>query len=116
MSETYERVTVLGKTMLFSSFRIDRSTLPKGMYLYEVRHDDDLRGEPCQIGKRIMVNHWGTLITNEPLKLIPSPQINNAYLDIDPEKDWNYEGECCTLQYYMEQFPPKKERQQSLER
>lgn len=107
MAESYEKVTVLGKPMLFSGCRIDRKTLPKGMYLYEVRHDDDGRGDPCQIAQWVLVNHWGTLISNEPIKLVPSTRIDNAYLDIDPEKDWNYEGEECTLLEYMQEHPPK---------
>lgn len=57
MTETYERVIVLGQPMLFSCLRIDRSTVPKGMYLYEVRHDDDQQGDPVQIGQWILVNH-----------------------------------------------------------
>lgn len=67
--ETFESVTVLDKPMLFTCARIDRDTVPKGMYLYEVRHDDDQRGDPVQIGKWIMVNHWGTLISNRPIRL-----------------------------------------------
>lgn len=107
--ETFESVTVLDKPMLFTCARIDRDTVPKGMYLYEVRHDDDQRGDPVQIGKWIMVNHWGTLISNRPIRLEKSPVINNAYRDIDPEKDWNYEGVSCTLKEYMKKHPPVKE-------
>ena len=109
MTENFEEVEILGKPALFSSLRIDRSTLPKGLYLYEVRHDDDQRGDPVQIGKWIMVNHWGTLLSNRPIRLEKSPAINNAYRDIDPEKDWNYEGVSCTLKEYMKKHPPVKE-------
>ena len=114
--ETYEEVTVLGKTMLFTNARIDRSTVPKGMYLYEVRHDDEGRGDPCEIARAVMVNHWGTLITNEPIRLKKSPVTQNAYREIDPQKDWNYEGGSCDLQEYMKKFPPQKEKQRGTER
>lgn len=116
MKEVFEEVTVLDKPMLFTSLRIDRTTVPKGLYLYEVRHDDDMRGDPVQIANWIMVNHWGTLISSEPLKLTPSKTVNNAYLDIDPEKDWNYEGVEATMSEYMERHPPKKEKQKDFER
>lgn len=116
MKEVFEEVTVLDKPMLFTCLRIDRSTVPKGLYMYEVRHDDDMRGDPVQIANWIMVNHWGTLISSEPLKLTPSGAVNNAYLDIDPEKDWNYEGVETTVAEYMEQHPPKKEKQRDFER
>lgn len=65
----FEDVTVLGKPMIFTNLRIDRSTVPKGMYTYEVRHDDFMLGEPCQIAEHILVNHWGTVISNSPLNL-----------------------------------------------
>lgn len=116
MKEVFEEVTVLGKPMLFTCLRIDRSTVPKGLYLYEVRHDDDQRGDPVQIANWIMVNHWGTLISNEPLNLNSRKAANNAYLDIDPENDWNYEGVEATVKEYMEQHPPKKEKRKDFER
>ena len=114
--EIFEEVTVLDKPMLFTCARVDRSTVPKGMYLYEVRHDDEMRGDPCQIANWIMVNHWRTLISNERIPFERSPHTNNAYRDIDPEKDWNYEGADSTLQEYMEKHPPKKEKLKQFER
>ena len=49
MTEKFEDVTVLGHPMLFTCLRVDRDTVPQGMYMYEVRHDDDQQGEPVQI-------------------------------------------------------------------
>lgn len=106
--EEYEQVTVLGHTMLFTCGRIDRDTVPKGMYLYEVRHDDDGRGDPCEIAEKIMVNHWGTLITNRPIKLQIDERTGKGYREIDPETDWSYEGVCATLSKYMKKHPPQK--------
>ena len=106
MTEKFEDVTVLGHPMLFTCARVDRDTVPKGLYMYEVRHDDDQQGDPVQIANWIMVNHWGTLITNKPIRLEPSERINNAYRDIDPEEDWNYEGSVATVKEYMEKNPP----------
>ena len=116
MKETFEEVTVLGKPMLFTCLRVDRKTLPKGMYLYEVRHDDEMRGDPVEIGEWIMVNHWGTLISSEPIQLDSYKTENNALRFIDPEEDWNYEGVSATLSEYMEQHPPKKQKHKDLER
>ena len=116
MTGIYEEVTVLGKSMLFTDLRIDRATVPKGLYMYEVRYDDDNCGDPVQIANWVMVNHLGTLVSREPLKLVPSKAVNNAYLDIDPKKDWNYEGTSSTLAEYMEKHPPKKEKRQDFER
>lgn len=108
MTETFEEVEVLNRRMLFTCLRIDPKTVPKGMYMYEVRHDDDCQGDPVQIAKWVMVNHWGTLITNRPIKLGPLAPNGNAYRDIDPDKDWNYLGTDSTLAAYMKKHPPKE--------
>ena len=102
--ERYNQITVLGKPVLFTSFRIDRDTVPKGWHLYEVRHDDDGLGDPVQIAKGILVNHWGTILSQKPIKLPES-----GYLDIDPEKDWNYgEMKGFSIKEFEKAFPVKQ--------
>lgn len=61
MTEHYEEITVCGKPALFTSIRIRRDTIPDGLYAYDVRHDDECRGIPCEIAPFVMVNHWGTI-------------------------------------------------------
>lgn len=112
MEESFTKIAVLGKAALFHDLRIDRSTVPEGMYLYEVREDDMGEGEPVQIAKGIMVNHFGSIITREPIKLPP-----NGYLDIEPEKDWSYgKGESQTLREFMELYPPIRKEKGGRER
>ena len=105
--EWYDLVEVKEQPMLFTCLRVDRTTVPKGYFLYEVREDDDGNGEPCQIAKGILVNHLGTLISNKPISL-PA----DGYLDIDPEDDWNYTGDSMRLSEYMKEYPAKKDRSQ----
>ena len=91
MTEHYEEITVCGKPALFTSIRIKRDTIPDGLYAYDVRHDDECRGIPCEIAPFVMVNHWGTIILAEPLEL---PDDGRRYIDEDT--DWDYsplEGE-----------------------
>lgn len=88
--------------MLFTCGRIDRNSVPEGLFLYEVRHDDDQQGFPVQIANWVAVNHWGTILTDTPISLEPNNSGNNAYRDINPEEDWNYEGYDITLKEYME--------------
>lgn len=97
MEETFTEIEVLGKPALFHDMRIDRNTVPKGLYFYEVRHDDEGWGDPVQIAKGIMVNYFGSIITKEQIRLLV-----NGYLDIDPEKDWNYAGgDCWTVKEFQ---------------
>lgn len=90
MSITWEKVEVLGQEGLFTDLRIKRDTVPKGWYMYEVRHDDNDWGDPVQICLGVLVNHFGTLLVKEHIELELSYNMNNAYVDIDPEEDWNY--------------------------
>lgn len=94
---TWEKVEVLGKEGLFTGLRVDKTTIPEGWYFYEVRHDDWCQGDPIEIALGVMVNHWGTLIMKEPLELIPDHDLHNAYLDINPETDWDYLYETVSL-------------------
>lgn len=49
--------------------RIARSTVPESLYQYEVADDDESQGDPTRVKKGIMVNFWGTLISDVPLPL-----------------------------------------------
>ena len=64
--ERFELVEVFDRPMLFTCLRVDRNTVPKGLYLYEVRNDDDQCGIPVEIGRWIMVNHWERCCLRHP--------------------------------------------------
>lgn len=108
--EHFELVTVFDKPMLFTCLRVNRSTVPKGLFVYEVRHDDDGMGDPCEIADSILVNHWGTLISSQPLALEPHPISQKRSLLVDSETDWNYEGVALSLKEYMDGYAPRTAR------
>ena len=114
--EKFQVVTVLGEKMLFTNARVDRQSVPKGLYLYEVRHSDEDWGEPIQIAEWIRVNHWGTLLSSKPIELEKSPVIYNSYRDIDPEIDWNYESYEISVREYLKEYGPKKDKPKAYER
>lgn len=84
---------------------IKRDTIPDGLYAYDVRHDDECRGIPCEIAPFVMVNHWGTIILTEPLEL---PDDGRRY--IDEETDWNYSpldadhAPCTTVRDFQTRY------------
>lgn len=47
--ESFELMEMFGQTVLFTNMRVDRSTVPEGLHVYDVRHDDDYTGEICEI-------------------------------------------------------------------
>lgn len=96
-SEVFYVIRVFGQEALFSCGRIERGSVPKGLYQYEVRHDDCCQGIPCEVAKGIMVNFWGTLLTREAIEEV---ETCNYRFILDGE--WEEEGTRCTLKEWME--------------
>ena len=112
MAEQFEEITVCGKPALFTNIRLGRNTIPDCLYAYDVRHDDDCLGIPCEIAPYVLVNHWGTIILAKPLEL---PDDGRRY--IDEENDWNYapfDGDeknqkpCTTVEEFMKTYVKQK--------
>ena len=108
--EEFENITLFDTPMLFTSSRCDRKTLPQGMYMYEIRHDYDGQVYPCEDADWIIVNHWGTVISNRPIRFTETDSNGKPFRLIDSENDWNYESTDSTLKEYMEQYPPDLQR------
>ena len=51
----------------FTILRVDRNTLPKGYYAYDIRHGT--RGGLCTVEPNVAIDHAGTFITKNPIKL-----------------------------------------------
>lgn len=75
--ERCEQVTLLGKKALYVEERIHRSSLPQGLYAYDLRGSDYDFTRPVTLEKHVVVNHAGTIITAQP---IPLPE--QGYIDI----------------------------------
>ncbi len=54
---------------LFSDDRINRDTVPDGLFVYEVSYDPTYTGEYHYIAKRIRKWFAGTIISNTPISL-----------------------------------------------
>lgn len=100
----FDLFSVFEKTMLFTCLRVDRSTVPNGLYVYEIRDFDDPEAGPLEIAKWVTVNHMGTLITNDPLPLQPDSTGNNARIYVDPD-DWSFMEGHATLNAYLKDYP-----------
>lgn len=98
LNASYEVIKLFGKKVLFTSERIRDSDLPKGIYKYEIRHDDECQGIMCEIAKRIFVNHWGTILSKEEINLGP-----DGYRIIDEDKDVAWQsGKSITLKQFIQ--------------
>ena len=75
----FAEVEILGVPALFTTLRVDRATVPKGMYAYDMQTDAEDWSQPCLLAQRILVEHFGTVLTASPLHL---PE--KGYLDLSP--------------------------------
>ena len=66
----------------FTSLRVDERSIPVGMFKYDIRGDDDCGDEPVSLNKHVLVNHFGTIITNDWVWLKPDEKTGRA-LDVD---------------------------------
>lgn len=85
-AERFEAVEILGIPGLFTTERVNRATVPKGMYAYDMQTSEDDWSQPCLLARHITVEHFGTVLTASPITLPES-----GYLDLHPgdldEKD-----------------------------
>ena len=78
----FEQIRLFNKSVLFTPSRINSKNLPKGIYKYEVRSDDEGLGIICELAKSIKVNFWGTILSNRPIQLD-----QDGYREISEEND-----------------------------
>lgn len=81
---TFEIVRIGGsKDVLFTDYQIDPETIPTGLYVYDMRCDDDdpLGDHPVTIESTVLVNRYGSVITTKPIQHIEDDPDHN-YIDI----------------------------------
>ena len=75
----------------YCDVRIDRNTIPEGMFAYDIREGDS--GYFCTIESNVVVNHAGTVLFNEPLAF-PSGEritlIDDGNPDAPYDADWSF--------------------------
>lgn len=96
-NEKFEKILLYRRPVLFTNLRIRNDAVPEGIYKYELRHDDECTGEIVQIAHSVLVNHWGTILSDHQLRLGPSGR-----RDIDETKDIRYLNEPpITVRQYL---------------
>ncbi len=109
--EKFELYEFKGRRVLFTPVR-DRylkEPVPKGFFKYEVRHSDE-GFEPCVLAKRILVNHYGTLFSNEPIDLG-----EQGYLNFREDIDFIDLNQMMTFDEYLSTFNDLSSEQYDLE-
>lgn len=93
--ETYILSSLFGMTVLFTDDRIDRNTVPEGLFMYEIRHSDEDWGQPVSIEDCVTVNFFGTVIFPVEIPV-------NDYIPLS-ESEYGFCGtEQLTIAQYFE--------------
>ena len=91
-SITYDTFEIFGYQGLFTNLRVDRNTLPEGLYAYDLR--DEFDGNINQLKDKVIVNHWGTVILKT--------QITDADKGVTvTSEDYGFLGDSCTIEDYL---------------
>lgn len=95
--EGYLLAEIDSRIILFTNMRLDRDTVPEGLFCYDVRDSDHLDGSMAEIKSFVMVNHWGTILSKEPFPI-------NEYGSYYPE-DWGYLDKSMNLAEFQAATP-----------
>lgn len=92
---SYDLISLFGKPALFSNERLTNTDIPKELYCYDLRHNDN----GCSIATiepKVTVNHAGSVITDEPIDFG-----KQGYISFTEETYPNFIGNELTIGEYM---------------
>lgn len=104
--EVFYEITLFDQGVLYTPLRCDPYTLPRGLYLYELRHDDEGFGIPCELAKHVAVNFCGTVISDCEITLNKTYANGTPYAEIDPDEMPVLDGYAITVSEYLLYHPP----------
>lgn len=84
----WDPVLCFGKFCLFTGHRIDRATIPDGLWVYDIRHGDEGDWtDPVELLPHVLCNYMGSVITNERFPI----DFTKFYINMDQDGgDWDY--------------------------
>ena len=94
-TDTYDLVEIFGKPALFSNGRLTANDIPQGLYCYDLREADDGSGFAA-IEPHVVVNHGGSVITDEPIDFGET-----GFISFTDDTSPNFIGVSMTIEEYM---------------
>lgn len=96
-NDEYELIEIFGKPALFTNERMHLSDIPQGLYKCDVRGDDETTGGFAELAPCVQVNHFGTIITDEPIDFG-----KEGYIVLNDKTEPNFMGNSLTMEQYMQ--------------
>ncbi len=79
MTEEFEHIEIFGKPVLFTNARVDKATIPKNWYRYDIRGSDSNPGSFGTLEHEVAVNHAGTILSPEDIPFSKGKDYNYGY-------------------------------------
>lgn len=92
--EQFQEVEIKGHYGIFTELRVDKSTIPKGMNCYELRHGDD-DSYPAALEQGVRVNYFGAVLMTD--KMEPG---ENGVMELSHD-DFGFTGEDLSVTEYL---------------
>lgn len=82
MAAEFELVKSCGRPCLFTEYRVDRKSVPDGLFCAELREDDYGQGIACSAEPYVWVNFCGTLISKQPIEMTDHDSAGRPYRNL----------------------------------
>lgn len=96
-SEQLQEVEINGHYGIFTEFRVNKHTIPKGVNCYEIRHGDD-DSYPVTVEENVRVNYFGAVLMIDKMELGQVGYIEISYDDFD------FTGDELTMLEYQANY------------
>ena len=95
--EKYDLIELFGKPALFTNERLTKADIPLDLYLFHVRGDDETTGGFAELAPCVLVNHFGSIITKEPIDFG-----KEGYIPFTEDTEPNFTGRSLTFREFMD--------------
>ena len=95
--EKYDLVELFGKPALFTSDRLSKADIPKGLYVCHVRGDDETTGGFAELAPKVLVNHFGSIVTKEPVDFG-----EKGFIEFTDDTEPNFTGRSISFSEFMD--------------
>ena len=92
-SRQLQEVEIQGHIGVFADLRVDKSTIPKGVNCYELRHGDD-DSYPAAMEQSVRINYFGAVLMTDKMELG-----EDGYVELSFD-DFGFTGEEMTMLEY----------------
>ncbi len=97
-ADKYDVVELFGKPALFTSDRLNNSDIPQGLYVYHVRGDDETTGGFAALEPRVLVNHFGSIVTKEPVDFG-----EKGFIEFTEDTEPNFKSRSASFSEFMDE-------------